>query len=181
MIRAFLALPLPEAARARLAVLQFLLPLPRRTEPVDFHLTLTFLGEQPDPVLQAVHDGMQALRQAPFRLTLRGAGLFGGGRARVAWAGVEPCEPLDRLQAKCDRIARAAGVAVEARRFLPHVTLGRFPPPGPDEALRLERAVAAETGFAGGTVEVAEVVLYQSHPGRTAPRYAPLAHYPLRG
>lgn len=179
MIRAFIALPLDEALRSRLAVLQFLLPLPRRVEPADFHLTLTFLGEQPDPVLAAIDEGLQTLRQAPFSVEVAGAGLFGGARPQVAWAGVLPSEPLDRLQAKCDRIARAAGVAVDSRRFRPHVTLGRFPPPAPEDALRLERAVAAEGAFRAGSLPVREVVLYQSHPGRTAPRYEELASYPL--
>ncbi len=179
MIRAFLALPVPQEVRARLTVLQALLPLPRRLEPVDFHLTLTFLGEQPEAALRDLHDRLEALRQAPFDLTLTGAGLFGGARPRAAWAGVAPSEPLARLRAKCDRAARATGIAVEARRFLPHVTLGRFPPPAPEDALKLERAVAGEAGFPVGTMAVQEVVLYESQRGATAPRYAPLARYAL--
>jgi 2'-5' RNA ligase len=179
MIRAFLAVPVAEELRARLTVLQFLLPLPRRVEPVDFHLTLTFLGEQPNPVLAAIDDAMQGLRQSPFAAEVTGAGLFGGAKPHTAWAGLAPSEPLDRLQAKCDRIARAAGVTVDPRRFRPHITLGRFPAPVGEEALRLERAVAAEAAFGAGPLPVTEVVLYRSHPGRTAPRYETLARYAL--
>ena len=68
---------------------------------------------------------------------------------------------------------------METRRFRPHITLGRFPPPPPEEALRLERAVAAEGAFRAGALAVEEVVLYRSHPGRSAPRYEELAAYPL--
>jgi 2'-5' RNA ligase len=178
MMRTFLALAIPEDVRARLAVLQFLLPLPRRVEPADLHLTLVFLGEQPMPVLEAVAEEMDRLRQAPFEVTLRGAGLFGGARPHLAFAEVLPCEPLDRLQAKCARIARAAGVAVETRRFRPHVTLGRFPPPPPEDAARLERAIVAEAAFAIGRFPVTEVTLYRSHPGE-GPRYEPLAAWPI--
>jgi 2'-5' RNA ligase len=180
MIRAFFALPLPEDIRARLTVLQFLLPLPRRVEPATLHLTLTFLGEQPDRVLSAVDDAMLALRQAPFALQVRGAGLFGGARPTAAWAAVTPCEPLARLQAKCDRAARLAGASVETRRFVPHVTLGRFPPPAAEDAVKLERAVAAETGFAAGPWTAERVTLYRSYPGRSGSHYEPLAEYPLR-
>jgi 2'-5' RNA ligase len=180
MIRAFLALPLPDEVRARLAVLQFLLPLPRRADPAGLHLTLTFLGVQPEPVLAAVDDGMAALRQAPFPVSVAGAGLFGGARPTAAWAAVAPCEPLARLQGKCDRVARAAGVQVEARRFLPHITLGRFPVPAPADALRLEQAVAAEAGFRAGPWQADRVVLFRSHLTRTGSVYEPLADYPLR-
>ncbi len=179
LIRTFLAVAIPERLRSRLAVLQFLLPLPRRVEPVDFHLTLTFLGEQPDAVLSAIDEDLQALRQPPFTVEITGPGLFGGARPHLAWAGVAPSEPLDRLQAKCDRIARAGGVSLEKRRFHPHITLGRFPPATGDDAQRLERAVAAESAFTAGSLPVTEITLCRSHPGRTAPRYEPLASYPL--
>lgn len=182
MIRAFLGISLPPDIRSRLSVLQFLLPLPRRVEPADFHLTLCFLGEVPDAVLVALDEGLQALRQAPFDLELRGVGIFGGAAPRAVWAGVAPREPLMRLQTKVERIARQAGAAPEARRFLPHVTLGRFAPPALDAALRLERMVAGEALFRAGPFEVAEVVLWQSHAApRGVARYAALAEYPLRG
>ena len=48
MIRAFLGLDLPEEVRSALAVEQFLLPLPRKVDPGQMHLTLVFLGEVPD-------------------------------------------------------------------------------------------------------------------------------------
>lgn len=179
MIRCFVALELPQALRARLSVLQFFLPLPRRVEPEDFHLTLTFLGEVPDAVLVAVDEGLQALRQSPFEIALQGVGLFGGARPHAAWVGVAPSEPLSRLQAKVDRIARQAGAQIENRRFVPHVTLGRFRPPQPDDTLRLERAVVQEARFSEGPWPVEEVSLFRSHAGGEGSRYEVLARYPL--
>lgn len=179
MIRTFVALEVPQALRARLTVLQFFLPLPRRVEPADFHLTLTFVGEVPDPVLVALDEGLQALRQSPFEIALQGVGLFGGARPHAAWAGVAPSEPLTRLQAKVDRIARLSGARIETRRFVPHVTLGRFRPPGPEDALRLERAVVQEARFAEGPWRVGEVTLFRSHPGGEGAHCEVLARYPL--
>lgn len=179
MIRAFLALPVPPEVRARLTVLQFLLPLPRRVDRAGFHLTLTFLGEQAEPVLAAVDDGMQALRQAPFPVAVSGAGLFGGARPVAAWAGVAASEPLARLQAKCDRMARGAGIRVEARRFHPHITLGRFPAPLPADALKLERAVVGEAGFRAGPWVADRVVMFRSHLTKAGSVYEELADYPL--
>ncbi len=180
MIRAFVGIALPPDVRSRLSVLQFLLPLPRRVEPEDFHLTLAFPGEVPDDVLVALDERLQALRQARFEVALRGVGMFGGAAPRTVWAGVEPCEPLMRLQAKVDRLVRMCGAMPDARRYIPHVTLGRFPPPAPDAALRLERAVVGEALFRTGPFEVAEVMLWRSHAApRGVARYEALASYPL--
>jgi 2'-5' RNA ligase len=179
MIRAFLALDLPETVRAALAVQQFLLPLPRRVDPAAFHLTLVFLGEVAPQALEAAHEAFEGLRIAPFALTLEGLGLFGGDRPRTAWAGVQPCEALMRLQAGADRAARRAGPAPKARRFVPHVTLGRFPPPPLAQAMALERAVAEGAAFRAGPFPVAEMVLYESRLLPQGPRYQPLARYPF--
>lgn len=179
MIRAFLALDLPGDIRSALAVQQFLLPLPRRIDPALFHLTLVFLGEVSAPQLEAAHEEFQRLRAEAFSLRLQGLGLFGGNRPRLAYAAVAPSDPLMRLQAAADRAARRAGLSPEARRFTPHVSLGRFPPPPLAEALRLERAVAEGAGFAAGPFPVQDMVLYQSQRGNHGPRYDELIRYPL--
>lgn len=181
MIRAFLGIELPAEVRGALQVEQFLLPLPRREDPVDLHLTLVFLGECPEPVLAAAHDGFEALREPEFALFLQGFGLFGKARPHCAWAGVAPSPELMRLQGKVEGIAHRAGCKVDSRKYMPHVTLGRFPVPKPSEAMRLERAVALGAGFRTASWQVRELTLWQSHPGRTAPRYQVLARYPLAG
>ena len=178
MIRAFLGIALPPEIRGALQVQQFLLPLPRKVEPERLHLTLVFLGDCPEPVLEAAHDGFLALRSPSFPLTLHGFGLFGKDRPHTAWAGVAPSADLAHLQAKVETIARRAGCKVDARRFTPHVTLGRFPPPAPADALRLERAIAM-TPFRAGPWQVTELTLWQSHLGGKSPHYDVLATYPL--
>ena len=178
MIRAFLGLDLPDDVRAALTVQQFLLPLPRRMDPNLFHLTLVFLGKQPDDVLEAVHDNLAALKIAPFALALQGLGLYGGDRPTSAWAGVAPSDPLMRLQAKADHAARQVIPTLEHRRFSPHITLGNFKAPGFAEAAALERAIAT-TPFAAGPWLVRGMVLWQSIITDKGPRYTPLAHYPF--
>lgn len=179
MIRSFVALDLPDSLRSALAVQQFLLPLPQKVPTPNLHLTLVFLGEQPDAVLEAAHDAFAALRLPAFELELSGLGLFGGDRPSSAHAGALASEPLMRLQRKIATAARRAGVELPARRFVPHVTLGRFRPPPPDERLRLERAVAMQGGFRAGPVVVEDFVLYRSTPARGGSRHDELARYPL--
>ena len=179
MIRAFVALTLPPEVRSRLELLQHLLPLPREVDPAGFHLTLVFLGEVPGDVLQALDDDLAGLRMPGFDLALSGLGLFGAAHPRAAWAGVAPSAALGHLQAKLHRAARMAGASPEQRRFRPHVTLDRFPPPPPEDRLRLERAVVQHGGFTAGPFPVREVTLFRSHLSKAGSHYDPLATYPL--
>lgn len=180
MLRVFFGLELPAEQRSSLAVQQFLLPLPQRSDPADFHLTLAFLGALPDAEVQAAHEAAETLQAAPFDLTISDLGLFGAERPRVVWAGVRPCPDLMRLQAKLDHALRRSGLQPDSRRFAPHVTLGRFTPPPLPEALRLERAVA-ETHFALPPFRVESLALFRVQEGRKSGRFQVLMRYPWRG
>jgi 2'-5' RNA ligase len=179
MIRAFLGIEIPPEVRGALTVQQFLLPLPRKVEPETFHLTLVFLGDCPDDALQVAHDGFEALREPVFSLQMQGLGLFGKDRPHTAWAGVAAAPHLMRLQAKAESIARRAGCPIDARRFTPHVTLGRFQPPSAPETARLERAVAMGGTFRSDPWQVEDLVLWRSHRTGKGPQYEVLARYPL--
>jgi 2'-5' RNA ligase len=179
MIRAFLGIEIPPAVRGALTVQQFLLPLPRKVEPETFHLTLVFLGDCPEDALQSAHEGFEALRQSGFALQLQGLGLFGKDKPHTAWAGLVPSPPLMHLQTKVETIARRAGCPLDSRRYTPHVTLGRFPPPAFAEAARLERAVAMGAAFRSDPWQVDDLVLWQSHRTGKGPHYEVLARYPL--
>jgi RNA 2',3'-cyclic 3'-phosphodiesterase len=179
MIRAFLGIELPQAVRGALQVQQFLLPLPRKVEPEELHMTLVFLGDCPELALDAAHESFEALRETGFSLSLQGLGLFGKDKPHCAWAGVAPSPDLMRLQTKVETIARRAGCPIDTRKFVPHVSLGRFSPPPLAEAARLERAVAMGTGFRTEPWQVTELTLWQSHLLRKGAHYQVLTRYPL--
>ncbi len=181
MIRAFVAIDLPSEVRQPLEVLQFLLPLPRRVPPEQFHITLAFLDTVPDAVLEALHESLCTLPDVAFPLELSGVGLFGGARPTAIWAGVAPSEPLDRLQARVARMAHVAGARLPDQRFVPHVTLGRIARATPEVAMRLERAVVEHTLFHADPFDVREVVLYASDLTPAGARHRELARYSLRG
>jgi RNA 2',3'-cyclic 3'-phosphodiesterase len=179
MTRAFVALPLPDNVRSALAVQQFLLPLPRKVPPENFHLTLCFLGDAvPDAVLQAVHEGLEALRLPAVEVALTGIGHFGGAKPRAVYAGVRPSDALAHLQAKVTTVARRAGGDIPHTRFVPHVSLGRFSRVPAEDMPRLERAIVAGARFQAGPFRVGDMVLYASHAG-DPPWYEELARYPL--
>ena len=178
MIRAFVLLPIPPDVAEALAVQQDLLPLPRETDPAQFHLTLLFLGETDTRVLEAAHDGFQTLRSPGLMLMVDGFGLFGGARPRAAYAAIAPNRDLKHLHARAHRRAVEAGCPLPRQRYAPHVTLGRFPPPDPPEALRLERAIALSR-FTSRPFAVTEVHLMQSTLSPKGARHDLLARYPL--
>jgi 2'-5' RNA ligase len=178
-MRVFLTLDIPQDVASQLAVQQFLLPIPRKVDRDQFHITLCYIGEMRDDALEALHEGLVALQAVPFDVALAGFGLFGKARPHAVWAAVVPNTPLAHLTARVGRIARIAGATVPARRFVPHVTLGRFAAMGAEAAAPLERAVIAGAGFRAGPWKVEGMVLYHSNLTPQGPRYDLLARYPF--
>jgi 2'-5' RNA ligase len=178
MLRAFLALPLPDTIRAALRGQQVMLPLPSTVAPASLHLTLVFLGEQPEPRLAELDQALSALRLPSFDMELRGLDLFGIASPRHVCAMARPVEALIRLQAKIERLARASGCKLQRRRFHPHVTLGACKGLAPEARIRLEQQVA-QSRFAPGPFAVHEFALYRSTLGKAGSHYDMLASYPL--
>ncbi len=179
MIRAFVAIGMPPEILPRLDALADSLPMPRRVPEENMHLTLAFLGETPNPVLEEAHLAFEALRAPAFDLELSGVNSFGGTKPRLVYAGVAPNPALMALQKKVTNAARLAGCTVESRRFTPHVTLGRFSPEAADLG-RLQAAMVRAATFSAGPARINEFTLYQSHLTADGPIYEPLASYPLR-
>lgn len=179
MIRCFVAIGLPDPVRVELATLQALLPLPRTSLPEGFHLTLAFLGDLPEPQVEEAHLALSALHVPAFEMALQGVALFGGARPRVAYAAVRPAPGLIALHQRVETALRRVGITLEARRFTPHVTLGRLRGRR-DEAQRIEAAVAAAAGFCVGPWPVDRFGLWRSDPGPEGRVYTEMADYPLQ-
>ena len=179
-MRCFLALPIPPDICRPLLQVQAMLDLPDDLTTLmpeeSLHLTLAFLDEIDSYQMQAVHEAMEALRLPSLMLTLSGLDVFGGAKPHAVWAGVSDSPSLMAMQAKIETAARRAGVAIPARRFVPHVTLARLRRPNPDQARQIERSVVANIGFRAGPWPVDQFALYQSYPGS---QYQILAEYPL--
>jgi len=181
MIRAFVAIALPDDIVRALALTQSGIPVGRPVPPENFHVTLAFLGEHPAPVVEDVHLALDAIRLPGFSLSFAGVGLFGGDRPRVLYAGIEPEPILTRLREKVLQAARSAGVRLDRERYSPHVTLARFNGTGiaGEDAQDLREFTARRMGFKAGPFEVREFTLFRSTLGRNGPSYDELATYPL--
>ncbi|MFA5206417.1 MAG: RNA 2',3'-cyclic phosphodiesterase [Lentisphaeria bacterium] len=162
LLRTFVALAVSPEQRTALARVQARLRrLPCRigwVRPEQLHLTLAFLGERPAAELAAVPELLRRLAAPlrPFPWRLRDLGYFGSPRhPRVIWAGVaDGARELGAWQEQLAAALALAGLALEARPFTPHLTLGRVraaahadliaPALAPFADADLGKAVAAE-------------------------------------
>ena len=180
-MRAFVGIPLPEEVADALQVAQAGIPSGREVPQDNLHITLAFLGEHPEPVVEEAHHALDAVRAPGFSLLVRGLGMFGGARPRVLFAEV-PADPgLVRLHRKVMRAVQQAGIEMARQRFRPHVTLARFGGDGlrGEDAAEMQAFIARRMGLSAGPFEVDHFVLYRSHLGRAGAIYEPLAEYPL--
>jgi 2'-5' RNA ligase len=179
-MRAFLALPMPDAAVTALERLQQEIPIGRLVPPENLHLTLLFLGERSEAALEELHFALEALRAPGFDLRLSGLDMFDRADPAALHIGVPPCPALEALQARLRAVAHGAGIMLERSRFRPHVTLARFNRGlGPDQAARLGRFLAARGDFALPAFAVRGFTLYESILTKDGSVYEVLADYPL--
>lgn len=190
MIRAFIAIPLPEPLCRQLAQIQQTLEkqMPagsvRWVKPEGIHLTLKFLGDTPEEKIPAIRTALSAVAReaAPCAFTVGDLGCFPNlRRPRVVWVGVqEPRGHLAALQAAVERAMASLGYPPEGRGFSPHLTLGRVRDSIPSrDVARVGEVVAASAVGTLGEVRAESFALIQSILQPTGAQYIPLAEFRL--
>lgn len=128
-MRLFFAIALPPDVQHGLARLQGDSPDYRWVDPRSMHLTLAFLGEQPEDRLTELEEiGRTAAHASnPGLLRLGEAGHFGSlRRPRVLWVDLKgDVDRLVELQVKLTNGLKARSFPTEEREFRAHVTLAR--------------------------------------------------------
>lgn len=136
MIRAFIALPLPETVKEALSLVSTTLRKTidaRWVKPEAMHLTMKFLGDINEKNLKSISkklDEVSVLNQ-PFEMRLNSLGAFPSPRrARVIWAGIDAdISRLNNLAASIDDMSADYDIAKEGRPFMAHITLARLREP----------------------------------------------------
>ncbi|MEM9725103.1 MAG: RNA 2',3'-cyclic phosphodiesterase [Pseudomonadota bacterium] len=178
-MRSFIAITLPDAVVEQLEDLQDGLRGATWSLSETFHITLAFLGDQPRRTLEDVDSHLIALDATAFDLTLASVGVFGQTRAsRSVHALVAEASPLSRLQAKVETAVRAASVPLESRRYIPHVTLGRWKR-GEVRSEELGAYLADNMRFKSDVFKVSRFTLFHSELGRSGAVHTALAEYEL--
>jgi 2'-5' RNA ligase len=178
-VRAFVAIPLPEALRDELAAYAAgaVEGLDGRLLPAaNLHVTVHFLGSVDESDAELLVAALEPACASVARFTLRAAGaaLAPPGRPRMIWARLEAGEELAALaQAVAAAAQPFAPGARPPRTGKPHVTLARLRRP-PRRGTELPPLTAA-----GAEVAVDAVALVSSELGRGGARYTTLAELPL--
>jgi 2'-5' RNA ligase len=170
--------PSPEAISSLSAVLPIDDRL-RYVPPEQWHVTVAFYGEVPDPVLAELTERLSrvARRSPVLRLCLAGGGTFPprARLSRVLWCGVAGDLPqLSRLAERAVAAGRRCGLDLEHRPFRAHLTLARCR----REPVELGTAVATLSEHVGPEWIAGELHLVRSHLGPQT-RHERLASWPL--
>lgn len=175
--RLFVAIDLPEEAKASLAGLGTKLTDARRVPAEQLHLTLRFIGDVDAATLEEIKTALGAITCRPFPLEVRGVGHFPRSRfPRVFWVGVEPSPLLMQLQQEVELAVQTAGIPAEARPFSPHITIARLKDPSPGQLHRFEEERA---GFDAGAFTITAFHLYASTLSAAGAIHIRLQSYPL--
>lgn len=174
IMRLFIALPLPEDIRHDLAALQTRLPAGRPVAQENLHLTLAFLGDQPQDTAEDIHEALDTLSAPAPQITLQGAEIFGGRHGQAVALGADCGAPLYELHDRVRGRLRSVGVQPERRRFRPHVTLARLSGHA-NAAPSLQTLVPAQIG----PFTCPAFALFASTLHRDGAIHEELARYPL--
>ncbi|MEM8732466.1 MAG: RNA 2',3'-cyclic phosphodiesterase [Pseudomonadota bacterium] len=179
-MRAFVALDLPESWRDDLECLQVHLRTGRVVPAENLHLTLAFLGDVSEAVLEEIHESLDHVPKPGIRLRILGLDLFGSATApRLVCAVVDDSQILRDLQSRVARLARSAGLDLERRRFRPHVTLARFGRTARADPMALSAFLADHGGFHLPETRFHAMGLYASTLRPDGAEYQALGIYPL--
>lgn len=194
-MRLFVALDIEDEIRERIhgfvEELRTLAPSVRWVSPESLHVTLKFIGEQPEPRVEQIESALARVARSPFQLAFRGTGFFPTPRsARVLWIGIESGPELAKLAGAVDAALSQLGIEKEKRAFSAHLTLARAKggsgapsrqkSDGPNRHFEaVQRTLAAMPSPDFGTMTAREFFLYRSQLSSHGSRYSKIAQFPL--
>lgn len=143
----------------------------------NMHITLNFLGEVDESRMDELEMLLKEATQgfSAFSLNIDHVGAFPEERSgRVIWMGVQNSITLRDLQRRCeDKLLNAQFLQAE-KDYRPHLTLARLRSPR-----QLKDILSPVKNLELGTLEVKELILYQSTLKASFPVYTPLKRFPL--
>ena len=160
--------------------------------PESLHVTLKFIGEQPESVVDQIKLALSNVSASTAEIQFRGYGFFPTARsARVFWVGIEAGPQLATLAAAIDDKTAALGIPKEDRAFSPHLTLARgaggsgsarrHNTDGPNRAFQgLQEKLSVLPTPEFGTMTARKFFLYQSQLSPKGSKYTKLAAFDLK-
>jgi 2'-5' RNA ligase len=195
-MRLFVALDIEDIIRERIA--RFLdgvrnfAPEARWVKPESLHVTLKFIGEQPEAAVETIRSTLRTVGGDAPEIHFQGYGFFPTAKsARVFWIGMEAGPQLAALATAIDQKMPALGIAKEDRAFSPHLTLARAGGGSGSPRWRtgdrpnrvfqvLQDKLTALPTPEFGSMTAREFCLYQSQLSPKGSKYTKLATFNLR-
>jgi 2'-5' RNA ligase len=153
----------------------------KAVERENIHITLKFLGDINESLLEETKSVVTTLRFSPFLINLSEIGAFPNlGRPRIIWAGISEGEnELSKIFRELEDALDVLGFNRERRRFSPHVTIARVR--SGKNRRRLIETVLQNKDVAFGDLMVDRVKLKRSILTSKGPIYSTLAESRLEG
>jgi len=195
-MRLFIALDIPDAIRDRISLfvegVSGFAPDARWAKLESLHVTLKFIGEQPDAAVEQIKQALFTIESGAPEIHFGGYGFFPTVKsARVFWIGMEATPQLAALAAAIDDKMPALGIPKEDRTFSPHLTLARSAggsgsprrnkKDAPNRTFqRLQEKLSALPTPEFGTMTPRSFFLYQSQLSPKGSKYTKLAEFNLK-
>jgi len=195
-MRLFTALDIDDAIRERIARfvegVSGFAPDARWAKLESMHVTLKFIGEQPEPAVEQIKQALTTIAAGAVDIRFRGYGFFPTAKsARVFWIGMEAGPQLAALAAAVDDKMGALGIPKEDRAFSPHLTLARgagasgsprrSKTDAPNRNFRhMQEKLAALPAPEFGAMTARKFFLYQSQLSPKGSKYTKLAAFDLK-
>lgn len=186
-MRLFVAINLDPAVRRAIieaaAPLRVIAPDLAWVREPQLHLTVKFLGEQPDDLAPTLAEALRGIgqRHRCIDAEIGGIGAFPNfRRPRVVWIGVTPAPKLELLHHDVESTCESLGIPIDGKPFRPHLTLARVKPrAGDPQALRALARAATEVDYVEEIV-ITGIDLMSSELTTAGSRYRVLDSVPLR-
>lgn len=184
-MRFFISLEIPETNREQLKAAQLrlkqIIPQVRLTDNEKLHLTIAFVGEEPeqikDALVEVIKKGVWEVR--PFEVTPAYIDGFPAlHHPHTLWVGVKG--DIDKLFIVRERIKdgiEGLGLPIDERRYVPHIAIAKvndFDLQPPQEA-ELERMMSAPFD----PIHITSIKLFESVPDRGFHKHNTLAEVTL--
>lgn len=143
-------------------------------QPQNIHLTVRFLGDIPQSMIDVIHEKMKQISFIPFQIELEGLGAFPKpSYPRVVWVGIKKgAKFLKDVFNQIEPHLRALGFKPDTKGFSPHLTIARVR--GGRNKFKLAEAIREMEDYEFGTVKIEALRLKKSNLTPKGPIYTNL-------
>lgn len=178
-LRSFIGLPIPQGAANQLGDIAAKMAYQDKSNAVkwvdqaNYHITLAFLGEQPMHVLESLADQLDdRVQQTEFEASVKSLSPFPEGKPKLIVAMLERNDSLRELHRQVMSAVNACDIELDKRRFIPHITLGRYRHTKNSFSGAIPMTVSCE-------FVLDDLVLYESNLTPSGAEYEAIFRFPL--